>query len=130
MGQISSGSTQSRSFSTANPFCLHKPHLQSEFNKLLNAAVSENTHRSHNAGLNAYYKFCSEQQLVQNWPPNLSSVVQFILHLSLKGLAYSTARTYIAALSYYCKLQRFHDPTSEFLVIKLLQGLKRARHTS
>ena len=52
------------------------------------------------------------------------------LHLSFKGIAYSTARTYIAALSYHCKLQRFHDPTSEFLIIKLLQGLKRARHTA
>ena len=51
-------------------------------------------------------------------------------HLSLKGLAYSIACTYIAALSYHCKLQRFHDPTSVFLVIKLLQGLKRARHTA
>ena len=130
MGKISSRSTGSRPSSIANPLILHKPHLQSELNKLLDASISQNTHRAYNAGVQAYHKFCSESQIPECWPPNLPALVQFLLHLSFKGLAYSTARSYIAALSYQCKLQGVYDPTSEFLVCKLLQGMKRLRHTA
>lgn len=57
-------------------------------------------------------------------------MVQYLLHLSTSGLAYSTARSYLSAISYNCKLQGIGDPTSQFLVTKLLQGMKRLNHNS
>lgn len=38
-------------------------------------------------------------------------------------------RSYLAGLSYLTKVQGFQDPTDQFLVSKLLQGLKRTNHT-
>jgi hypothetical protein len=77
----------------------------------------------------SYEKFCRQFQL-SCWPPTLGSVVQYLLHLSSSGLAYSTARSYLSALSYQCKLHGILDPTSEFLITKLLQGMKRLNHRS
>lgn len=56
-------------------------------------------------------------------------MVQFVGYLSAKGLSYATVRSYLAGLSYLTKLQDFQDPTDQFLVSKLLQGLKRIKHT-
>ena len=47
----------------------------------------------------------------------------------MKGLSYATVRSYLAGVSYYTKLQGHQDPTNQFLVCKLLQGLKRMKHT-
>lgn len=38
-------------------------------------------------------------------------------------------RSYLAGLSHFVKLQGYQDPTNQFLVTKLLQGLKRIAHT-
>ncbi|XP_062610807.1 MAP kinase-activating death domain protein-like [Saccostrea cucullata] len=58
VGQIptSSSTCQGTPLPSAPIFPQH--HLQSEFAKLLDASVSENTHKSHRAGMAAYYK-CS-----------------------------------------------------------------------
>lgn len=61
-------------------------HLQSEFAKLLEASVSENTHKSHRAGMLGYNKVCNLLDCVA-WPPSLNTVVQFVLHSSSSGLA-------------------------------------------
>lgn len=59
---------------------------------------------------------------------HLQSLVQFVAYLSAKGLSYATVRSYLAGLSYFTKIQGFQDPTDQFLVSKLLQGLKRTNH--
>lgn len=45
--------------------------------------------------------------------------------MSAKGLADSTARTYISGIAYYLKLDNYKDVTQIFLVKKLLEGYKR-----
>lgn len=44
----------------------------------------------------------------------------------VKGFKHSTAKSYISAISYYCKLYHNSDPTKTFIVHKLLQGMKRS----
>lgn len=50
----------------------------------------------------------------------------FIAHLSLQGFKHATAKSYISAISYYCKIYYKADPTKSFLVQKLAQGMKRS----
>lgn len=92
------------------------------WDRLLHAALSENTHRAYQAGFNSYHYFCTQYGHNCIWPPSLESVVQFVAYLSAKGLSYATVRSYLAGLSYFTKLQGFQDPTDQFLVSKLLQG--------
>jgi hypothetical protein len=77
--------------------------------------------------MGAYHKACKFLDC-QAWPPTLNSIVQFVLHSSRSGLAYSTVGSYFYAISYKCKLNQIHDPTSEFLVSKLLQGMGRLKY--
>ncbi|KAJ8319735.1 hypothetical protein KUTeg_002713 [Tegillarca granosa] len=62
------------------------------------------------------------------WPPPLVHVIQFIAALSLRGLAHSTSRLYVAAISYECKINNLPDVTNNFIITKLLEGMKRLKH--
>nr|XP_022334289.1 uncharacterized protein LOC111131174 isoform X2 [Crassostrea virginica] len=127
VGQIPASSSTCQATPLSSTSIIPQYHLQSEFAKLLDASVSANTHKSHRAGMAAYYKVCKLLDCAP-WPPSLNSVVQFVLHSSSSGLAYSTVRSYLSAISFHCKLQSVPDPTPEFLVTKLLQGMKRLKH--
>lgn len=94
----------------------------------MGAAVSKNTHRAHAVGLNSYNKFCEANAVDAPWPPTLRTIIQYLLTLSSSGLAFSTVRAYISAISYHCKINQMTDPSTEFIVVKLLQGMKRLRH--
>ena len=61
------------------------------------------------------------------WPIDESKIVAFIAFLSLKGMAAKTISVYIWALSYVHKLNSLPDPTNNFLVRKLLEGVKRSK---
>ena len=58
-------------------------------------------------------------------PPCLQDIVAFIAHLSVSNHAPSTTRTYIAGLSYKCKVLGAFDPTQGLIISKLLQGMSR-----
>lgn len=60
------------------------------------------------------------------WPPSLHQLTQFIGWMSLQGLAYSTARLYVSAVGYHCKLKGYADPTHHFIVNKMLEGFRRS----
>lgn len=61
---------------------------------------------------------------------HIGSVVQYLFHLSSFRIVYWISQSYLFALSYHCKLQGIHDPTSEIQITKLLQGMKRLNHKS
>ena len=73
-------------------------YLQSEFDRPLDVAVSENTHVVQKVAILCYQNFCRQTGFAY-WPPTLCSVVQYLVHLSSSGLAYSTARSYLSAIS-------------------------------
>ncbi|KAJ8306730.1 hypothetical protein KUTeg_015771 [Tegillarca granosa] len=56
----------------------------------------------------------------------LDHIVQYIAFLSLKSLSYQTVKTRIAALSFFHKISNSIDHTKNFLVNKLLEGLRRS----
>lgn len=84
--------------------------------------------KSYETGLAAFDQFLSLQKIGKYWPPKLETIVQFISYLSLKGLSPNTAKLYIVALGYKCKIQGFNDTTQNFLVHKMLEGFKRLKH--
>lgn len=53
----------------------------------------------------------------------------FIAHLSLKGLAHATISSYISGIGFKCKLLGVSDNTQNFLIRKLLEGIKRSNHS-
>ena len=128
MGQIQKTGADSKTRPGTHSTQLCQPGLQSEVDKLLGAAISTNTAAVYRTGKTAFDNFRSKTELPLTWPPPVDHIVNFIAYLSIEGFSDATARSYIAAISYYCKLHHNEDPTHRFIVSKLLEGMKRLRH--
>lgn len=91
------------------------------------ASISKNTKKSYETGLTAFENFRLDLGYQQIWPPPLDHVVQFIAYLSCKDNTYSTARAYVSAISFQSKIHNIADITKNFIVSKLLEGMKRIK---
>lgn len=54
----------------------------------------------------------------------------FIAHLSITHYKHSTAKSYIAAISFKCKSHTLYGPTKTFVIQKLFQGMKRSTNAA
>ena len=50
----------------------------------------------------------------------------YISWLSLQGLSHNTARLYVNAIGFQCKVKQVQDITRHFIIEKVLEGLKRS----
>ena len=69
--------------------------------------------------------FGSHKIFVHNWPVPLPHLISLIAFMSIKKMAFSTARLYIACISALHKLRNLSDSTAHFLICKLLEGFRR-----
>lgn len=81
--------------------------------------------KSYETGLAAFDQFRSLQRLSNSWPPKLETVVKFVAFLSIKGLSPNTAKSYITSIGFKCKIQGLSDVSTNFVVQKMLEGMKR-----
>ena len=87
--------------------------------------MAHNSVRAYNTGLNTFNKFRQQYQLSESWPPPLDHIIQFLAYMSLRGLSSKTARLYLSAISFRCKIANSQDTTKHFLVAKITEGFKR-----
>ena len=59
-------------------------------------------------------------------PVSTEIIPHFVAYLSLSGKSFSTARTYLAAISAKHKINNMQDPTNSFLVKKLMLGFSHS----
>lgn len=88
--------------------------------------MAENTAYAYSTGVNSFEKFRVKYALPLVWPPTVEQMVLYISWLSLQGLSHSTARLYITAIGYQCKVYNAQDVTRNFIIQKVLEGLKRS----
>lgn len=65
-----------------------------------------------------------------SWPPKIEDIVHFIAFISIKNLAYNTAKSYISAIAFQCKILDKNDVTQHFIVKKCLEGMRRLKSRS
>ena len=95
---------------------------------LLTNALSDLTRRSYQASIDRFNTFCiSQLQLVTCFPAEISAVVSFIASLFQSGYASATIATNLSAISFVHKVNGFADPTSAFVIKKLLHGASKLR---
>lgn len=80
-------------------------------------------------GVHKFQAFMTQYGMQLTWPPNLHQLTQFIGWLSLHGLAYNTAKLYITAVGYHCKIKGYVDPTQHFIISKMLEGFRRSKYS-
>lgn len=125
MVQIQDPCTGSRIITTGNSGRIPTADIRVEFDRLVEASVSENTHETYRKGIDCFESFRNEYDLVASWPPPLSHVTTFIAFLSLSKKSHSTVSTYISAINFKCKMSQFVDFANNFLVRKMLEGMRR-----
>lgn len=59
----------------------------------------------------------------------MDQIIQYIAYLSLKQLSYSSVSTRISALGFYHKIHNQFDNTKNFIVRKMLNGIRRSHKT-
>jgi hypothetical protein len=99
--------------------------LQLQAGKLLDASLSTNSKLAYESGIASFENFRKQFCLDKAWPPPLDHVIQFIAYLSIKKCSASTAKLYLSAISFECKTRGWQDITKNFLVCKVVEGMKR-----
>lgn len=93
----------------------------------MSCSLSENTLKAYQLSVESFEKFRQAHRLEAVWPPPLSDLVNFLAYLSIQDYSYSSASLYMAGINFYCKVNCMQNPTSSFLINKMLKGFKRSK---
>ncbi len=90
--------------------------------------MSPSTIKAYNSSLTLFHHFVkSLNGSFSSFPANPGHIALFITHLHKRGLAPSTISSKLSAVSFMHKLYNKIDPVQNFLVSKLLRGLRKIR---
>lgn len=97
----------------------------------MNSSLAPATQIVYNKALTAFHTFA----FLHHFDPfghnvATSHIALFVAHLFHQKLAHSTISTYLSAIGYAHKLLHNADPTSSFLVKKLISGARRLHPTA
>lgn len=127
MGKIQTFRSKSGCGTGKNTTRIPEANLGAEIERLVDASTSVNTNKLYATGIASFETFRLEYGLDPIWPRPLTHVTTFIAYLSLKNKAYNTVNCYISAINFKCKLQSSQQFSQNFLVQKMLEGLKRSK---
>lgn len=129
MDQISSSCPKIQATPDPDSRRFYRNDLEAEIKRLTLNSIAPNTKNSYSSSLRIFEQFRLLYELNLIWPPPVSHICSFIAHLSLKGLAHATISSYISGIGFKCKLVGAPDNSQNFLVRKLLEGIKRSKHS-
>lgn len=92
---------------------------------MIDASVAANTKDVYRNGLNCFEQFRTKYGLQSIWPPLLSHVTIFIAFLSLSNKSHNTVASYLSAINFRCKASQHAGFADNFLVSKMLEGMRR-----
>ncbi len=101
--------------------------LEAEAQQLLDHAISERTRQTYKTAINAFQTFRASFGLGQALPATSHDIYLFIAHLSVLGYSPASVGTYLSGVAYEHKIKGMEDPTSGFIIKKMLEGLKRRK---
>lgn len=101
--------------------------IRSRSRKLLTASLATNTHVAYRNAITAFNKFRLTHNLGTHWPAAVIQVQYFISSCFEKGFSPATICTYCSGISFFHKINSLQDPTSTFIIQKMLEGCRRSR---
>ena len=97
---------------------------------MITGSLADNTVKSYSLAVQIFDDFRTRFDLSTNWPPTVDVMINFIAYLSSHGYQYSTAKTYLAGVSFYIEAHNWFDPTNSFVIKKMMKGYQRLKPTS
>ena len=96
---------------------------------LLVAALAPSSRKNYGQAIHNF-KIFVEQHMRKVWfPADVQSIALYIAFMVNKGWAPSTILTNISAISFFYKLMNVYDPTSPFIIKKILSGVSKLYKT-
>ena len=90
---------------------------------LLRASLSPSSVQTYRRACQTFNSFCeSNLGEVLDQPYPVGVIALFVSHLHNKGFSAKSIQTYLSAIGYVHKVMGFHDPTSDFLITRLVRG--------
>jgi len=97
-----------------------------EVKRNLESALSLNTRKAYRSDWQAFAEWCSEYRLAPV-PSKPETIAQYVSMMSATGHKWATIARHISTISQAHKLRGLDSPTSEPLVKKTCQGIRRRR---
>ena len=94
---------------------------------MIDASFAQHTLDTYRTGLQCFENFRVQHRLPLVWPPPVHHVTLFIVFLSLNNKSSKTDACYITAINFCCKFYQNVDISQNFIVKKMLQGMKRSK---
>lgn len=103
-------------------------YLQTVASQLFQASLSPSTVTSYERMFQRYVDFCNMQfKNMPLFPSTQDMVSQFVASLFVDNLSPSTIASYISAISFAHKCRDAPDPTSSFVIKKILKGIQNTK---
>ena len=88
-------------------------------------SVVRNTANLYQNAVSTFENFRYQYNLPRLWPPSMSDVINCVAFLAKFKCSPSTAKSYMSGISFYLKMNGFHDITDSFIFKKMLKGIQR-----
>jgi hypothetical protein len=76
-------------------------------------------------GLDSFIKFRENLLKKNECPISITDFSYYLAYMSKQGFAYSTVRSYVAGISFFCKLNNVED-VAKIVILKMLECFKRS----
>lgn len=93
----------------------------------MRASLAINTQMAYKNAISAFNKFRSHHNLGCQWPAAVIHVQYFISSCFERGFSPATISSYCSGISFFHKINNLSDPTSTFIIQKMLEGCRRSR---
>lgn len=98
--------------------------LRDSLNLLLHASIAPSSRAHYERAWKKFVLFHDSLHVATQLPASVSTILLFIAHLHSNGSAPASIVSIISAIAYFHKINGFSDPTTCFLVAKLLAGAR------
>ena len=93
----------------------------------MRASLATNTQIAYRNAVAAFNKFRSHHNFGIQWPAEVMHVQYFIASCFEKGFSPATISSYCSGIAFFHKINHLSDPTSTFIIQKMLEGCRRSR---
>jgi len=97
---------------------------------LIVQSLAPSSRTTYRRALLSFYNHCQPSPSSPSWPfpATISQVISFINHLVSSNYAPSTIATMVSPIAFANKLYHAPNPLNHFLIIKMLEGSRKAGH--
>ena len=105
------------------------PVLEGEMDRLLGLSVAKGSLSTYYQALRAFHNFrvFTGSEVGNFLPSSSEEVARFVAYLSLRHYSPASVATYLSGLAFFLKLNNLPNFTSNFVIRKLVEGLRRER---